>query len=80
MFISRRKCVSREKAACKLSIQRKRLNNRELWSMKGNGIRFIIAANCDVLPPPKHRSQGEDPACFYLHIACKKTKNKTTLE
>ena len=30
--------------------------------MKGDGIRFITAANCDVLPPLNHRSQGEDPA------------------
>lgn len=32
--------------------------------MKGDGIRFITAANCDVLPPPKHCSQGEDPVSF----------------
>lgn len=32
--------------------------------MKGNGIRFIIAANCDVLPPPEHHSQGEVCACL----------------
>ena len=66
-------CFSGKAASVfKLSIQRKRLNYRELWSMKGNGIRFIIAANCDVLPPPKHCSQGEDPACSYLHIPLKK--------
>lgn len=27
--------------------------------MKGNGIRLIKDANCNVLPPVKHRSKGE---------------------
>ena len=40
--------------------------------MKGNGIRSIIAANCDVLPPPKDCSQGEDSACLDLTTTCGK--------
>lgn len=34
------------------SIMGKGLNLREPWSMKGDGIRSITAANSDVLSPP----------------------------
>lgn len=32
--------------------------------MNGDGISIITVAKRDALPPPRHRSQGEDPASF----------------
>lgn len=47
--------------------------------MKGDGIRFITAANCDVLPRPKHCSQGEDPVTLSAEQTTHKPWNNSLM-